>query len=365
MTTRIGLLGYYGTRNLGDEAVLEGLLRAIESARPGSRVIVYASDPASVVPHPAVEVRRLRVYNLAAMVRAVGEMGALVIGGGGVLHDHSLAAPSRYLLWATAARLRRRPVMLAAVGVGAIHTRVGAMQIRAVASLADTVSVRDESSLRWLRLIGVNKKVDVLADPALLICMPHEHVEYPPGPAVFALRRWPPARRDDEDLARLLARAADAVVHRLGADLTFMPFHTPMDESFCATVRGMMEHPQRARVVARPASPKAAIEELARARVLVSMRLHGLMLAAGTGVSLVAVACDEKLASFMAAIGQEEFCLPLETLQPDAVAAACEGAVAERADSAAKVAASIRDLQARAGKITAVLRDFLARVESR
>ncbi len=364
MSTRIGVLGYYGTRNLGDEAVLQGLLRALESAAPGSRFVVYATDPASVAPHSALEVRRVRVYNFAAMLRAVREIDALVIGGGGVLHDHSLAAPSRYLLWAAAARLRGRRVMLAAVGVGPVRTIIGAAQIRAVARLADMVSVRDESSLKWLRRIGVKKEAEILADPALLVCAdPVERATAGAGPAVFALRKWPPLRSAYEGLAHRLAEAADAVVRELDTRAVLMPFHSQRDDEFCAVVQGMMKRAERASVVPRPASPQDAIEQLARARVVVSMRLHGLMLAAGTGVPLVAVACDEKLASFMAAIGQEESCLPLDTVEPDGLAAACKKAVARRAESAEKVAASLRELRGRAGNLATMLRRFLDSVE--
>jgi polysaccharide pyruvyl transferase CsaB len=366
MSLRVGLLGWYGNRNLGDDALLEGLLQLFGRTAPGARVIVYATDPAALPPHPAAQVRRARVMNFAAMVKAVGDIDALVMGGGGILHDYMRFAASRYVLWALAAKLRRRPVMLAAVGVGPIRTRMGALQVRAVTALADVISVRDEKSEQWLRLIGVKKKVEVVADPALLICEPaRERGACGHGQAIFALRRWPPFGGDPRSLARLLARGVDAAAQTLNTRVLLMPLHSTRDDLFCAAVRGAMEHPERARVLTRPASAAAAIELLAQARVVASMRLHALILGAMAGVPLVALACDEKLTSFMAAIGQARFCLPLESAQPDNLSAACADAISAFDASRPEVGRALEEMRSRAARMAYLVRDFLSPVARR
>ena len=249
--------------------------------------------------------------------------------------------------------------MLAAVGVGPIRTRIGMLQARAVTSLANVVSVRDEKSSQWLRMIGVKNKVKVLADPALLICEPRGRGACGHGQAVFALRRWPPLGGDLRSLARLLAKGVDAAARTLDTQVLLMPFHSPSDDLLCAAVRGAMEHPERARVLARPASPAAAIELLAGASVVVSMRLHALILGAMAGAPLVALAGDEKLASFMAAIGQARYCLPLESVQPDDLAASCARAVSAFSTSRPEVGRALEEMRRRAERMACMMRDFL------
>jgi len=359
---RVGILGYYGQGNLGDDAVLEGLLKALERASPRATPIVYSLHPEAVLLPDYAEVRRARIFNFPAMLKSVGEIDCVLIGGGGVLHDYSLDAPTRYLLWALAARVRRRRVMLAALGVGPVATRLGAAQIKATASLADLITVRDNPSAQWLRFAGVKKPIEVLADPALIACSrPTERQQTSPAPAVFALRPWPPLSAGNEDLARSLAMAADAVVRRLDARALLMPFHTPGDDAFCAAVKTMMEEKDRAAIIARPTSAQQAIDMLAQASVLVSMRFHGLIFAAAAGIPMVALACDEKLSSLMAEIGQERFSLPLEGLDPENVSAACEGAIGDWIESAAKAKQRFESLQSRAARIEVHLSEFLAR----
>ncbi len=52
----IGVLGSYGGRNLGDEAILTGLLTDLRQQEPHARIIVFSRNPAhTAVAHPDVE----------------------------------------------------------------------------------------------------------------------------------------------------------------------------------------------------------------------------------------------------------------------------------------------------------------------
>jgi len=47
---------------------------------------------------------------------------------------------------------------------------------------------------------------------------------------------------------------------------------------------------------------------MARMKAVVSMRLHGLIFAAGNGIPLVGIAYDPKVSAFLRYIGQELYC---------------------------------------------------------
>lgn len=52
----IGVLGSYGGRNLGDEAILTGLLADLRSHEPHARIIVFSRNPEHTArAHPDVE----------------------------------------------------------------------------------------------------------------------------------------------------------------------------------------------------------------------------------------------------------------------------------------------------------------------
>ena len=77
------LCGYYGEDNLGDDALLQVLLHQLPS---GFRPLITAHDRDAVMrlaPEAAVVNRR----SLRAVLASVGQVNAVVLGGGSLLQD--------------------------------------------------------------------------------------------------------------------------------------------------------------------------------------------------------------------------------------------------------------------------------------
>ncbi len=52
----IGVLGSYGGRNLGDEAILTALLADLRDQQPRARIVVFSRNPThTLAHHPGVE----------------------------------------------------------------------------------------------------------------------------------------------------------------------------------------------------------------------------------------------------------------------------------------------------------------------
>ena len=85
------------------------------------------------------------------------------------------------------------------------------------------------------------------------------------------------------------------------------------------------------------------IGALARMEVVVSMRLHALIFAAGQGIPLAGVVYDPKVSAFLRYIGQENF-TDLETLTAEELRMMIDRAMAQAADKQAQ-AAAVRKLQ--------------------
>ena len=72
------LCGYYGEKNLGDDALLTVLL---EDLPAGCRLLITASD-GNVLHQLCPSARRVNRRSLQAVVAAVGSVDAVVLGGG-------------------------------------------------------------------------------------------------------------------------------------------------------------------------------------------------------------------------------------------------------------------------------------------
>src|SRR5688500_901706 len=160
--TRVLIAGYYGARNLGDEAILGALLQGLAGAP--ATVTVLSHDPAATASTHGVAACG---WDTAALVAAVADAEVVVLGGGGLLQDYwgsrtedlfgrrqgGLAA---YASVPLLARALGKPAMLYAVGVGPLRTAEGRELARTAAAAVDVATVRDEESRDLLAAIGVD-----------------------------------------------------------------------------------------------------------------------------------------------------------------------------------------------------------------
>ncbi|MFA5531766.1 MAG: polysaccharide pyruvyl transferase family protein, partial [Thiohalomonadaceae bacterium] len=84
---QVGISGSYGGLNLGDEAILQGIVTQLRDSLP-VEITVFSRDPADTLRRHDVEhaipVRRLGRNDILPYIR---NLDLLIIGGGGILFD--------------------------------------------------------------------------------------------------------------------------------------------------------------------------------------------------------------------------------------------------------------------------------------
>ena len=114
----------------------------------------------------------------------------------------------------------------------------------------------------------------------------------------FALRPWP----GFEEKADAFARAAETLSREMGLTPVFLPIDQSRDPAAAELVAKKLGIPYHVLPSASDRESVTAI--LSRMKAVVSMRLHGLIFAAGQGVPLVGVVYDPKVRAFLRYIGQ-------------------------------------------------------------
>jgi len=280
-TVKLLVSGFYGFGNLGDEALLAGMLTGLGahavtvlSGRPGDTRALHGGTP-----HGVGAAHRLR--GLPALVHH----DALLSGGGGLLQDKTSARSLRYYLGvvALAKRLGKR-VVVYGQSVGPLSPDGRRAVARTLSGVP--VAVRDGASQRLLAELGV--AAALVADTALLLPKPlQKPIE--DAPALLIPRGGYP------EVTAALARLAVAL-HAEGVALAGLALHPGEDAGALAELP-----PVVARLHA--STPRAALELIAASRYVVSARLHGLILAARAGRPFSGVAYDPKVAAFLAEAG--------------------------------------------------------------
>ena len=154
---RILLLGYFGQRNSGDDALMAAAMEHIvHPTRPVEWILPRANHLAWVP--EGISHRVPSGSKWLNLLRA----DAVVYGGGSVMHDrgrHGCAVLSAKHRMVVAARLLHKPVLFLSVGVGPLKWPRSRRAVRAMIRCADLFCVRDGQSGELCREIEPGCKI--------------------------------------------------------------------------------------------------------------------------------------------------------------------------------------------------------------
>lgn len=359
---RIGLLGWYGHHNVGDDALMEAVRADLLRAAPGAQVVIFADRPDAIERDFGLEAAPLlpiSPMNFARSPRTVGlaarawrRLDTLVLGGGGFFADdvsaRNVVKWSSYILGSKAAG---KQVLTCGIGVGPIRRPACQRLARLAFQAADGVSVRDEESREWLRRCGVSREVHVTGDPVLGSALPEVDVTgveraagLEPGQPFVALSvppffhdsaRWPGRAQAWEDYREAWVGLCEAALAR-GVTPLFVPMQHPSAEGglhysdleFARDVAGRVG--SGVRVVRDYQGPAQVAALLRRAGLVMAVRFHALVLAARADVAVAGVVYHHKAGALARRLGIEDAFLPVEQVSRDRLVPLFERAWSER-----------------------------------
>ncbi|MBA2667260.1 MAG: polysaccharide pyruvyl transferase CsaB [Trueperaceae bacterium] len=313
---RLAVSGYYGAGNLGDEALLSGMLAALRDEGV-DHVRVLSANPAAT--------RRLHgvrsVHRGAGLPWALWRAEALVSGGGGLLQDVTSTRSLRYYLGVIdLARRFGRRVVVFGQSLGPL-SETGRLAVRA--SLGGLpIGLRDGPSLRLARELGLSARH--VGDTALLLTA---------------------SAADRRDAVVLVPRSGYPRATTLLADLG----RRARDEGIAVEAAAFGGREDRLEVERLRAAvpdlrllaaeePGAMVTALAGARLVVSARLHGLVLAAAGGTPHAALSYDPKVEGFATETGAAWWPVPADGAEHDRTLEALGVALARPSFDAERVA---------------------------
>lgn len=310
---RVGVSGSYGGMNLGDEAILASIVEQMRSSLPAA-ITVFSRDPDDTVRRHdvdrAVPVRDLTREEAGAEVT---DLDVLVLGGGGLLYD---SEAETYLREVQLAQEAGVPVMVYAISAGPLAERSVREAVRERLQASSVVTVRDRHGRKVLEEIGVDRPIEVTADPALLLepeplasgALAGEVVDPERRLVGLSVREPGPAAPDiDVDhYHELLANAADFIVDRMEAEVVFVPMereHRDLQHSHAVVAQ--MQYAQRATVLKEAYSPAQLLELFGQFEFAVGMRLHFLIFSALQCVPFIPLPYASKVEGFVEQLEME------------------------------------------------------------
>lgn len=326
------ICGAYGHGNAGDDAILKSIIQSVKRQDEFMPVTVLAKNTQSIKKRYRVD--SVYTFDIFKMIKVMRK-SRLYINGGGTLIQNATSLRSLwyYLFTLRMAKFLGNKVDMYGCGIGPV---TGARNIRLVKKVldrsVDTITLRERDSMEELKSFGVkNPEIILSSDPALaLIPSPAQDAELylkkygldPQGHYIcFMLRTW----YGFDDKAKALAECANHAFKTYGLTPVFISLNIFHDTEAAKKVTQYVTCPFH--ILDDQTEPEMLISVLAYMDVVVSMRLHGLILSALSGAPLVGISYDPKIGSFLKYL-ETGSCTDLKAVTEENLKAAVDNAVA-------------------------------------
>ena len=307
---QVVICGAYGRGNAGDDAILLAILTELRTIDPDLSFQVFSRKPEET--RMTYRVNSFYIFNLFQAIRHFKKAKLSINGGGSLMQDVTSSRSLWFYLWTLASAKRHGcPVIMYGCGIGPIKSPSNRSRAaKVINKYVDAITLRDPNSLKELESMGITKPSINLAADTTVILPPAapdvlngilESCGIPAdGQYVgFALRPWP----DFDRKLEVMAAAADYVYETHGMTPVFFPMEPRLDLEASKRVMARMKAPYH--LITGHFTAGQTIGILSRMKVVVSMRLHGLIFSASQGVPLVGIVYDQKVSSFLSYIGQD------------------------------------------------------------
>ncbi len=300
----------YGCGNIGDDAVLQGILNILREAVPDSRITLATANTRQLDYLPP-DFKSVDTYNFQQVMQAIRACDCFISGGGTMIGEElSLNFPLIHNARRIAtAKYYGKGVIMLAIGANKLQKPEGLRIARMLVRHSDLITLRDQESFDVCVGLGARPgQVFVTADPSFLL-----GAKETPRTRGLKERIWAKGKvvgvnvvneswADLKKYKSAIAQACDVLSSRYGYFPFFFSNEIRPDKKYDFQANqetASMLHCDHEVLEPVYYSPEEMIDIISSFDCIIAMRMHALIFAALTGTPFVAVSRVDKVDNFM------------------------------------------------------------------
>lgn len=303
---RILVSGYFGYNNIGDEAILKGLIDGIRAKSSDVDIVVLSKNPDwTRAKYNVIAVDRSNVFDI---ITAVKKCDMLVSGGGSLLQDvTSKKSILYYLFILKLAMIFKKKTFIYSQGIGPISLKLNKTLTRRILNKVSFINVRDNQSARVLKELGVDRKILVTTDTVFGINKPLKDegkeilkdlgVREGVKNLALTIIDWKSYRQRSVDE---IVIAVEKILEERDVNVILIPFFYHVDLDIETEIyKRLKSKYDNIYLVEEYLHIERYLSLVGNMDVMLSMRLHGLIFATLMGAYPIGISYDPKIDGFM------------------------------------------------------------------
>jgi len=328
------IMASIGEGNLGDEAILDGIIEKIKSENAETEIVIFSHNTSDTERrHPGNTVRpvlpagirsflkQLVNGELRKSLRMLKNVDKVLIGGGGIFYDSKFSQGRNPIkVWATRCKLLnylKVPYKLNAVGISEFQKEESKKLMLNISNQAQEISVRDAKSKNNLIQIGVEKEIEVVQDPAFNLSCDSNKIEDNFYRIGVSLRKWLDLKSQNE-FTNSIASFINQLKKEKKLKVVLIPFSFGVenDTEILTILKEKIDPEIECELLTKDQlnSTDKLLKTISSLDFMLGMRLHSIITSIICQVPFLALAYSEKVQELLKEKGFEERMVLLEEI---------------------------------------------------
>jgi polysaccharide pyruvyl transferase WcaK-like protein len=320
--------GWFGSRNIGDDAILIGIKNIFKKILPNVNITVPSSDPEYTKRICGVNATN----DIREILQAYTQSNLIIISGGTPIYDYDyfIRIGQHFIL----PKILRKRVVYFGISSKKIKKEFGKILTKIMLNGAEYISVREPETIRILTEMGIRRNLVLTGDSALMMepeLKAHvrkilsEKVVLKDAPTIgicprYLSNSYKKHFHDEvgedgiKNINLMIAKTAEYLIKK-DYNVIFIPFHTVPYDNDMMIIKNItaLMNTSDFQILDGKYAPSEIMGIIGEMDLVIGMRFHSLIFAAAQNVPIVTINYDTKVKGLIELLGMDEFmCTPID-----------------------------------------------------